>query len=78
MTPQMDSRLATAVAVDAGNASCRKAGRTPTALGPWPSEEWSDSDWETYHAQLVKCWRLIDPGIADAMARDWNRWRAAA
>ena len=69
--PIMDPTFAAAVAVDAGNAACRKRGGKPTNSGPWPAEEWNDKEWNIYRAELVRCWRMFDPQIADAMEVDF-------
>ena len=65
--PVMDPTLAAAVAVDAGNAACRKRGGKPSNLGCWPAEEWNHNEWSIYHRELVRCWKMFDPQIAAAM-----------
>lgn len=72
MRPTMNPTFAMAIAVDAGNAACRKHGGKPSNLGPWPAEEWNHADWRAYAIALVKMWKAIEPSIATSIAKQYG------
>lgn len=75
--PTMNPTFAQACAVDAGNLACRKRGGNPSNVGCWPANEWNSAEYAVYHGELVRCWRMIDPQIAQAMEDDLIQKRTA-
>ena len=71
--PIMNPTFAAAVAVDVGNALCRKRGGKPSNLGPWPAEEWETAEYVAYYRELIRCYKMFEPVIAQGMQEQFDK-----